>query len=504
MNDQPVTRYERVVRGTFIVILSYAALFYVRQSIDWSWQWDTSIMHYVNFMMDHGKAPYRDIIDINMPGSYFIEGWAMHVFGHGDLGWRLYEYSLLTVLTLSMIVIAWPYDWLAGLFGGVLYTLFHGAEGPINAVQREEVMTVLIMTSLAFAFSALRVRKPLLLLPFGLLAGLAVSLKPTVAPLDLLLLAMIFFALRKRGERSARYIGFSLVGFATAAAIIAGFLVRYHALSDFLDVTRRLIPYYASVGNYGPFELVNLLTPRPVLLFAPIVVIGLLLLYKEGLHNWERQALALATCFGAFSFFVQRKGFVYHRDPFMAFLFLWLALEFCGAMKTRGSLRRLGLIGAAGLLFLVPLYCRVIYAARPNSPLTDSLMQDLNRLGGPRLQNQVECFDMVSGCLGALYRLGLVQNMGFMGDYMFFGPPGSEPSPYYRDMFMKRAEVSPPKVIVLTTAGLSQPDSFAKIDQWPQFVNFLNSRYVLDVTRMEAPDSSRGYRIYLLKPEHAR
>ena len=44
-----------------------------------------SIMHYVNFLMDRGLAPYRDIVDINLPGAYFMEGWAMHIFGGGIL-----------------------------------------------------------------------------------------------------------------------------------------------------------------------------------------------------------------------------------------------------------------------------------------------------------------------------------------------------------------------------------------------------------------------------------
>ncbi|MBW8748147.1 MAG: hypothetical protein JF584_11395 [Acidobacteria bacterium] len=106
---------------------------------------------------------------------------------------------------------------------------------------------------------------------------------------------------------------------------------------------------------------------------------------------------------------------------------------------------------------------------------------------------------MVSGCLSALYRLGLVHHTGFLGDFMLFGPAGSQPSAYYRNMFLEEAQHNPPGVIVLTTSGLAQPESFEKIAQWPQFVEFLNSNYSLDVTRICDPSNSRGYRIYLLK-----
>ena len=41
-----------------------------------SWSWpltgDASLMHYVVFLMHHGKEPYRDIIDMNLPASYMV------------------------------------------------------------------------------------------------------------------------------------------------------------------------------------------------------------------------------------------------------------------------------------------------------------------------------------------------------------------------------------------------------------------------------------------------
>ncbi|MGO4516116.1 hypothetical protein AB4Y89_10005 [Terriglobus sp. 2YAB30_2] len=485
-----------------IAILCLATLFFVYRSIHWSWQWDTSAMHYVSFFIDHGKAPYRDIVDMNMPGSYFLEGWALRIFGPGDLGWRMYDFFLLAVTTASMIVIAWPYDWLAGLFGGAMFTLIHGAEGAGNAAQREEVMTVLIVAGIAFAFSALRARRPLLMLPFGFLVWLAVSLKPTVAPLGIVLLLMSIPPLRRRKEAVIPYMGFALLGFAAASCIIVGFLLRYHATGDFLSITKRLLPYYAGVGNLGIGRLISLLPPRTA--FIPLLLITLILtLRNKDWKNWERQALAVAICFGVVSFVAQRKGFAYHRYPLSAFLLLWMGLEFFRAMKMQGWMRSLGFTGAAGLLLLIPGYCISIYQAKPNVELTDALMQDLNRLGGPKLQNQVQCLDMVSGCLGALYRLGLVHHTGFLGDFMLFGPPGSQPSAYYRNMFLEGAQRNPPGVIVLTTSGLAQPESFEKIAQWPQFVEFLNSNYSLDVTRMFDPINPRGYRIYLLKSGHA-
>ncbi len=51
----------------------------------------------------------------------------MRVFGGGDLGWRVYDFFLLAVLMGSMVVIALPLDWLAGVYAAGLFALRHGA-----------------------------------------------------------------------------------------------------------------------------------------------------------------------------------------------------------------------------------------------------------------------------------------------------------------------------------------------------------------------------------------
>src|SRR5206468_11638940 len=87
-----------VLRAAVVVVLTAATLWYFYKSIHWQLMVDSPIMHYVKFLMDHGREPYTDITDNNMPGAYFTEAWAMHIFGGSDLGWRIYEYFLLITL----------------------------------------------------------------------------------------------------------------------------------------------------------------------------------------------------------------------------------------------------------------------------------------------------------------------------------------------------------------------------------------------------------------------
>jgi hypothetical protein len=439
-----------------------------------------------------------------MPGSYIMERWAMGIFGGGDIGWRIYEYILLGGLTASMVYIALPYDWFAGLFGGIMFSLFHGGGGPRNAVQREEVMTVLIMAGFALLFAALRKRSAWLAAPFGFLLGLAGMIKPTATPLGFVTLAIAVIELKRRKEPLGAYVGYGLLGFAGAGLVLLNFFLRNHNVEAFLDILRRLVPLYATLGNRGfsallDHGLFNGNGWRGLLLLTVVLTLA-----APDWKNWEKQVLALGIGFGAFSFIVQRKGFDYHLYPFMAFMFLWVGLQLSYGMRMTGWRRAFGVAGVAiALFYLLPMYAKRISVARRDTPLADAIEQDLHRLGGTRLQGQVQCMDLVSGCVTSLFRLGLMGRFEFHGDMLFFGPPDNPTTAYYRSIFWDEIHRYPPKVFVITNARLVVDNSFAKLEQWPDFMNFLKSNYDLVSERSMGPRAEMteppAYKIYVLR-----
>jgi hypothetical protein len=312
----------RLLLAASLVMVSVALVV-----MTWRWPlvWDAQVFHYIHFLIDHGFVPYRDIPDINMPGVYVLEGWAMQVFGGSDLAWRVYDFVLLGLLSLAMIVITLPYDWLAGLFAGVMFALLHANDGPWNSVERDEVMTVLIVVAYAFLFEGVRRRKPWLLLAFGLSLGMAATIKPTTAPLGLVLLAMAAWNLRQRDESVASYLWYSIAGATVAGAISLSFLLRHHALHAFIETAHRAIPFYASLEHADVGTLIRFLPKKievVMLPFALAVAFG----QKQWKH-WERYALLLGVAFGVFSYLAQGKGYDYHRYPFAAFVLRWMATE---------------------------------------------------------------------------------------------------------------------------------------------------------------------------------
>lgn len=488
--------YLTYFRYVMVGVLAVSAICLVALTYRWPLVWDAQVMHYINFLMDKGFAPYRDITDINMPGAYLIEGWGIHIFGGGDLGWRVYDFALLGLLGAAMVVIALPYDWVAGLFAGVLFALSHASEGPINSAQRDEVMTVLIMVGYALLFEALRRNKPWMMVLFGLSMGMASSVKPTAAPLGVAVLVMAWWQLRKRNEPAASYVWSGVAGAGISAAIIFAFLFRYHATGAFFEITGKLTAYYAGLSHESLRSLVRHALPRAALLMLPFGI--LVSLVDREWKSWERWALLLGVGFGGFSYFVQRKGFTYHRYTLVAFILLWMGVELSLAMRRQGWVRALGFAGMTmGALVMVPTYVHRVMLVQLSDGYTESLERDLTRLGGDQLQRKVQCFDLVDGCLNALYHLKLVQNTGTTGDLLLFAQVRTPVVDYYRGLFWDDLNKNPPLVVVLSNEWFNNEDTFDKINEWPQFASYLTANYDLAVSR--GFESHHAYRIYLRK-----
>ena len=488
------------IRLVCIAILLGSAGCYVLFTIHWPWMWDTQVFHYAVFLMKHGKIAYKDIYDINMPGCYLMERWAIDIFGGGDLGWRFYEFTLLGSMTLAACVIALPYDWLAGLLTGVLFAIFHGTDGAAMATERDEVITVLILVGYAFQFLSIRKRRPILMLPFGLSLGMAMLIKPTAAAFAVVLLVFAYFALRQRTQSPSSYLLWSIAGFGAIFIVLLSFMLP-DSLGPFLFLQRKAIPYYESLAPASWGYLLKHSLPGPFLLFVPAA----LLLAAANRHraDWEIWAIRSGVALGALSYFIQRKGYTYHRYSFMAFALLWFAIECAIAIRSKSWLRNFGVlgIGIAVLLVLPSRVNRLRHERHNSNPLADQLQADLRRLGGSSLQNRVQCLDMVTGCYSSLYRLGLVPSTGFMGDTTFFGPDDGDSVPYFRKIFWDEIHQNPPEVIVLSSERFGIKYSYDKLNAWPQFRDYLNSAYRLDTSRTFGSFGGDvlAYRIYVLK-----
>jgi hypothetical protein len=489
--------YLRYLRLFAAGLLLLAAGLLAAMTYHWPLQKDAQVMHYINFLIDHGFKPYLDITDMNTPGAYMVDGLGMHVFGAGDVGLRLNDFVIMGLLSFAAIVIAIPYDWIAGLFAGILFALIHTTEGPGNTGERDEVIAMLVMLGYAFLFQALRRKAPWMMMFFGFCLGMASTIKPTVTPLGPILLVVTWLTLRSKREDSLPYMLWGFAGACASSAVFFGFLYHYHATSAFLDITRKLTPYYASL-NRTSFRSMARRSLSGALL--PVLLLAFLTAWLNlGWKKLERWCIFIAIAFGAASYLVQGKGYAHHRYPLLAFVLLWVSIELFLATKSQHWIRWLGVGGITiGVLFLAPLYLYRIYIIKPTNAYTESLETDLSHFGTDRLQRKVQCLDLIEGCLSALQHEGLVQSTGVTGDLLFFNFKQTEVTEHYRQTFWDELSRNPPTVIVLSNEWWDADlYSFDKLGRWPEFAAYIQNNYTLTMSR-EFPDEHRvAYRIYV-------
>jgi hypothetical protein len=522
----------RLFRAALATSLAVSAvLFFV-----WSWHWpllgDSSIIHYICFLIQRGWTPYSQISDQQFPGTYLIETAAMHLFGPGALAWRLFDFALLGTAAIAYCIVTRPSSlargesWLPGLFTASLFILIHGRDGLAQGGQRDLTMAVLLIAATAALFAAMRRNFPSLFAVFGLLSGIAITIKPTTLPITLAQVALAAFVLSRRGSPWRPYLLPAALTYLIAPAIALTFLLREHALAAFLAGFHTIVPYYASLGHRPPsYILLHSISPM-----QPLVGIWFVLLALRGRsphqpHDWERTTLLVGALFGLIDCLIQQRAFPYYRYPLLAFLLPLMAIDLDRALRqltatpAPASLRArtASLLAVAGLcfggFFLAPQSALFIHRYRWwETDFITSLEQNLQALGGSHLSGHIQCIDSISGCDNVLYSMRLVQSTGILADYVLFGSDTVPVIRETRQQFLPAMLADPPQVMVVTSPlHIDGPGNFQKLALWPAFDSFLATRYSLKTqwtptrtarwwTREETPAS---YRIYVLRPNPA-
>jgi hypothetical protein len=498
----------RGFRWALLLVLAICSALFIKNTLQWPMVGDSSLIHYAVFMIQHHLAPYRDVIDYNLPGSYGIDWAVFKVFGSGSLAWRFFDFSLMAVAALSMVVIAWPNDWFAGMFAASLFMLVHGRDGIAQTGQRDLVMAVLLLASTALLFVATRVRKSWITLFAGIMAGSAVTIKPTALAFPIAVMVFSLVVAGKEKNRVLPYMSYGFAGVLIPVAAVVIFLQREHSLAAFFDIMSGLAPYHASMDR----QSVGFLLSHSISPLLPLVIPWLILVTVSRLRpSYEHGCLLIAALCGLLSYVFQGKGYPYHRYPFLAFLLVIMGIEFVSALRSKGELRRIlgGIALLIGVLVIAPV--SVTMASRydwQDLEFITTLQSDLDQLGGASLSNDVQCMDTTAGCINTLDRMHLVQSTGLLYDCYLFAARQTPVTQRVREQFWRTLTDHPPRVMVVSDQFcLGGTRTYDKLDGWPKFNQFVTDDYSLYVERRpERPvrwwsrlQMPFGYRIYVRK-----
>jgi hypothetical protein len=362
----PSTIWPKRIQQLISAVLLLSVGWFAFRTIHWPLVGDASLIHYVVFLMDRGLAPYRDIVDINLPASYLPDWTIIHLFGPSALPWRLYDLSLLVIATAAMAVISRRSGWFPALWAGCLFALIHGRDGLEQVGQRDLTAGVLLLIGTATLLWATRTRRTWAAALFGLCVGLATMIKPTLAPFLLLALStprntqgmpVEQQTMDRINHRNAPPLSRGMLAASTGwllpVLLCLIWLQTKGSLSAFWQTLTILAPYHATLGHPHIHPLLrDWFSPILPIILAWLIVLAInharsiasppsptaenhqphsaSLSTTENQH--ERRTLLWAVLLGAFSYLAQFKGYPYHRYPLFLFLLLLIAIDLTNAL----------------------------------------------------------------------------------------------------------------------------------------------------------------------------
>lgn len=447
-------------------------------SLDWPLVHDAPILHYVASMIFKGYMPYRDIIEINLPFTYWLHMLAIVAFGDGDFAFRLFDLSGLLLSASLIAALCWRKAPMLGVAAGLAFVVLHVSDGAASMGQRDFLMVPFLLGAAlcvlhAGAQDPRRSARAWLLA--GVCAGCAASIKPIAVLLPVLLLAVAAIDEKWNTKNFQRFrtpclrmaIGFALPFLAALVWLLHNGIIEY-----FLDVMMNLVAaIYAEVESPDWFE------KSGVLVTATLVISLITYVGHAGEERSRRHMLLQAgILYGLLHYVLQRKGFWYNLYPTYAFAGAALACSL------RGFTQRLRVEGK--LIVCLALFGACIYASpvgllAPSSlygaewlnpyfkQLDDNMKAARARVLGefPDMQRQdmikwrVHFFDFSVGALWAYaYREGWEPVSRFQHPYPFYMAENNPAMQHYREEMLAGFEKQLPHVMVVSKQSWPRAD----------------------------------------------
>lgn len=469
----------------------------------WSWPLvgDAALMRYVVFLLHAGRAPYRQITDINLPGSYLLEASAMHVFGANAIGLRIYD-GLLSLLACAGAVALSAKGWrarLCGMIAGLLFVLIHLRDGVVEGGERDLAMAVLVLLAYVVLLRSPWRNRLAGIMAFEFLVGVTLTIKPTLLPLAAL--PILVGVLRKESiQTSVKTVGLGVAALVIPTLVMFLWLYDLGSLAAFFHVLRTVDAAHSGLAHQSVTALLtHAASPIPVVFLLALV----LAVRLRPLDVESKLLLAGAAC-GLLSFVAQWKGFPYQRYPFLLLALVLMARLLAKGLDGEGlNLAVAGATVAFIGLWLAPVYAATVRTYDHSAPFEEALSRDLaaRHVGS----GSVQCLDTVGGCITTLYDLRLIQSTGFL--YDCYAYEGSDQARYRTDLLAALNAARPRTIVLSNQFCLEQRYNFDRLRQWPELGEFLARNYRLDggwqpsstVRWWHQRERPPGYEVFTLK-----
>jgi hypothetical protein len=463
----------------------------VWRSLTWPLIHDVALMHYIAWRIGDGAVPYRDLFDMNQPGTYLIHLAVLRALGGGDLAWRLVDLTWLAAAAGAIAALAAPWGGLAAAAGAVVFTTYHLAGGAWQAGQRDFLVCVFLLVGALGVARWLERGRLMTLVWSGAAFGAGVTVKPH-ALLFVGALGAVVAVAAARSCGVATAAGATALFVASAAAVplaLLAWLAAVGGLGAWYEiVSGYLIPLYSRLGRTSSWTIYRWHAWIPIALGVTVSLASVVA--RRGARARHLVA-ALGVAYGIVHYVAQGKGWEYHLDPLAAFAAVLLAAELPAALAAR---RRLVAVTLAATLVaaLVLLGAKGLEASPAEfwwarHATVRAVEADVRTRLVPG--DTVQVLDTTEGGIHALFRLGVREPTRFLYDFHFFHDEDSAVVQALRAELIRDLDTHPPRLIVLFERGWPA-GGYERVERFPALAQLLRERYQPALTRA-------AYRIYV-------
>jgi hypothetical protein len=472
------------------------ALFLSAKSLGYRPQHDVPMVLYPGWLFLQGEVPYKDIFDVNFPGSFLLYGMIGAVTGLSDVGLRIADLVVLATLCWMGYRIMRHISQRAAICGCAAFALIYlGQNWWWLSLQREVFILLAVM---AGATEVLKSepdtgrRAPIIL---GVLASCCVLIKPqSLLPFMWL---MVFSA--KKGR--FRWVD-ALAAFALPILGTLLYLSVSGALPYFVEMVRDYLPLYAQIGGniviMEPgdriFSLVRGLAVISGMwpLVAGGVLAGLYARAYGGSSNSKRAMelmLGLAVCFWILPAF-SGQFWLYHWLPLLFVSCLLLCVPLAPLLDNV-KLQSVGAVLLSATVILLSFYVlkpafssATSAPGQPKAGRVDEMVDFLRSRLKP--DDTIEPLDWTGGAVHAMLILRAKLPTRYMQDFYFYHHVSSPVIQRMRDEFVDGLERSQPRFVIQVLAeDKPWPSGRDTTREFPRLERFLSSSYM---PVLEKPD----------------
>jgi hypothetical protein len=486
-------------RAVLCILLAVALALWIES---WSWQpvHDQVLMSYVALLHDaFGKVPYRDVFEMNPPGTHLLNRLLFELVGRSAVGLRLLDLAWLLATSAVTVATLRPFGWRVGLSAACLFSIDYQALGPLHAFQREYLCMLPIAASLWLALRApgsAATRS----LGIGFLYGMVLTVKPFlvlgIVPVGGFVLAEIWMQPASAQGSRARQIQTSLLcaalgGLAPIAACL-GLLHQQGALGPFLEMARGYWPLYAELQGDGSLPgsvlagslldgVRSVINASTLLFMAPVGVLAMRPCFADA--RARREILSFVGLALVFALYIGMTGkfWKYHGLPFF-----YAAALIGGFVEYRrdDETPRMAWVALRGLLLACLVWLSLAEApyqqqGRMWHARVTSQAQGVAEFLGQHAQRgeRMQPFDVTNGAVHAMWLVEADLATSFLYDFHFYHHPDSPTIQGLQSRLLRELEQSKPRFLIADT----QPTFRARgpgSTTFPELARWISRHYV--------------------------